>query len=564
MECIILSVNDTYMDAQEVMHMTDYSKITALYSRLSVGDEDRDGGESNSIQNQKLMLKEFAEKNGMFQYEYYVDDGYTGRNFNRPAFQRMIADIEAGKIGCVITKDLSRLGRNYIEAGSYIEIFFPKHNVRYIAITDGVDSLTRQEMDITPFKNILNDMYSRDISKKVLAGRMTRSRQGKFCGGQPPLGLMRDPEDRGHLILDPETAPVIRKIYDLALDGRGCMRIAKQLMEDKVPITRVKGNTACDVNYYAWGGARISHILRNPFYKGAHLVCRTHQKGIRSNTYDIIPREDWEIIEGCHEAIVTPEKWEQVQAIVDRRPPIMKGNACPFYNLFHGIIYCATCGKSMQVRYEKVGRTGKNRFTGEQREPIDKAYYICQTYNRLGKNACTSHKIEARDLYNLVLKDIQELAAMALKDADVFYQRLSNRMESRYMVDVSEMQKERERLEARNREIDDMFLSLYTDKAKGVLSEQRFMKLTTAMEQEQEENQCRLQELMRMLQQSDAQKSEVRTFIREIRQYATIQELDETVLNRLISRILVGEVKKVDGQKVQEVRIVYNFIGELR
>ena len=321
-------------------------KITALYCRISLDD----GGdnESMSISNQKLMLKEFAEKNGMFQYEYYVDDGYTGRNFNRPAFQRMIADIEAGKIGCVITKDLSRLGRNYIEAGSYIEIFFPKHNVRYIAITDGVDSLTRQEMDITPFKNILNDMYSRDISKKVLAGRMTRSRQGKFCGGQPPLGLMRDPEDRGHLILDPETAPVIRKIYDLALDGRGCMRIAKQLMEDKVPITRVKGNTACDVNYYAWGGARISHILRNPFYKGAHLVCRTHQKGIRSNTYDIIPREDWEIIEGCHEAIVTPEKWEQVQAIVDRRPPIMKGNACPFYNLFHGIM--VLCQDLVQVK----------------------------------------------------------------------------------------------------------------------------------------------------------------------------------------------------------------------
>ena len=131
-----------------------------------------------------------------------------------------------------------------------------------------------------------------------------------------------------------------------------------------------------DVNYYSWGSARISHILRNPFYKGAHLVCRTHQKGIRSNTYDIIPREDWEIIEDCHEAIVSPEEWEQVQSIIDRRPTIMKGNSCPFYNLFHGIIYCATCGKSMQVRYEKVGRTGKNRFTGEMREPIDKAYYL--------------------------------------------------------------------------------------------------------------------------------------------------------------------------------------------
>lgn len=536
-------------------------KITALYCRISLDD----GGdnESMSISNQKIMLWDFAEKNGMFQHEYYVDDGYTGRNFNRPSFQRMISDIEAGKIGCVITKDLSRLGRNYIEAGSYIEIFFPKHNVRYIAITDGVDSLTRREMDITPFKNILNDMYSRDISKKVLSGITIRSRQGKFCGGTPPLGLMRDPEDKGHLIIDPKTAPIIRKIYDYALDGLGCMRISKKLMEEKIPVTHVKSNTERQENYYYWAGSRISHILRNPFYKGAHLVFRTHQKGIRSNTYDIIPREEWEIIENCHEAIVSPEEWDKVQELIDRRPPIMQGNACPFYNLFHGIIYCATCGKSMQVRYEKVGRTGKNRFTGEQREPIDKSYYICQTYNRLGKNACTSHKIEARDLYNLVLKDIQEMAKTALKDADAFYQRLSSRMEHRYIADASQVQKECERLEVRNREIDEMFLNLYTDKAKGILSEQRFVKLTATMEQEQEENQRRLQELLRMLQQSDAQESEVRTFIREIRQYATIQELDETVLNRLISRILVGEVKKVDGQKVQEVRIVYNFVGQI-
>ena len=537
-------------------------KITALYCRLSL--EDSRENESMSISNQKLMLKDYAEKNGMFQYEYYVDDGYTGRNFNRPSFQRMIADIETGKVGCVITKDLSRLGRNYIEAGSYIEIFFPKHNVRYIAVTDGVDSLTRQEMDITPFKNILNDMYSRDISKKVLAGRMTRSRQGKFCGGKPPLGLMRDPDEKGHLIVDPETAPVIRRIFELALDGWGCMRIAKQLMDDKVPITRVKANTECDVNYYSWGGARISHILRNPFYKGAHLVCRTHQKGIRSNTYDIIPREDWEVIENCHEAIVTPAEWEQVQEIIDRRPTIMKGNACPFYNLFHGIIYCATCGKSMQVRYEKVGRTGKNRFTGKEREPIDKAYYICQTYNRLGKNACTSHKIEARDLYNLVLKDIQDLATMALKDADVFYQRLSSRMERRYMADASEMQKECDRLEARNQEIDSMFMSLYTDKAKGILTEQRFLKLTASLEQEQEANRKRLQDLMLVMRRTDEQESDVRTFMQEIRKYAAIQELDEAVLNRLISKILVGEVKKVDGQKCQEIKIVYNFVGEIQ
>ena len=215
---------------------------------------------------------------------------------------------------------------------------------------------------------------------------------------------------------------------------------------------------------------RICHILRNPFYKGAHLVCRTHQKGIRSNTYDIIPRDQWEVIEGCHEAIVTPEEWQRVQQLIDGRPTIMEGNACPYYNIFHGIIYCATCGKSMQVRYEKVGRTDRNRFTGKMREPIDRAYYICQTYNRMGCKVCSSHKIEARDLYDLVLKDIQELAGEAMKDADAFYQRLSSRMESRYVADTDGLHRERERLQSRNQEIDDMFLSLYTDKAKGILS----------------------------------------------------------------------------------------------
>ncbi len=291
--------------------------LTALYCRLSL--EDGKDNESMSISNQKLLLKDYAEKNGMFNCEFYVDDGFTGRNFNRPAFQRMISDIEAGRISCVITKDLSRLGRNYIESGSYMEVFFPKHNVRYIAITDNYDSLNKQEMDIAPFKNILNDMYSRDISQKVLAGRMTRSRQGKFCGGQPPLGLMRDPDDNGHLIIDPKTAPIIRRIFDLALDGFGNMKICKVLMEERIPITRMQTGTDCDINYYAWSGSRISTILRNPFYKGAHVVCKTHQKGIRSNTYNIIPRDQREVIEDCHEAIIPKAEWDKVQQLIDRK-----------------------------------------------------------------------------------------------------------------------------------------------------------------------------------------------------------------------------------------------------
>ena len=536
-------------------------KVTALYCRLSI--EDGRDNESMSISNQKLMLKDYADKHGLYPCEYYVDDGYTGRNSNRPDFQRMLADIEKGRIGTVITKDLSRLARNYLESGSYIEVFFPKYNVRYIAITDGVDSLTRQQMDITPFKNILNDMYSRDISKKVLAGIMTRSRQGKFCGGTPPYGLMRDPADKGHLIINEDEAPVIRHIYEMALNGDGCMRIAKKLLDEKVPITRVKANTECDANYYAWGGSRISSILRNPFYKGAHVVCKTHQKAIRSNTYNIIPREEREVIEDCHEAIISKEDWDRVQELIDRRPPIMQGNTCPYYNIFHGLVYCATCGKSMQVRYEKYGRTDKNRSTKLKREPIDKAYYICQTYNRLGRDTCTSHKIEARALHDLVLKDIQELAAEAMKDADAFYNRLAKRMEKQYRTDFTELKKEYGRLQSRNEEIDGIIGSLYADKSKGILTEKRFVKMLGDLEAEQADNEERMREFSKHLDETDAQEGDIRLFISEIRKVGVIRELDEAVLNRLINRIFIGETQKIDGEKVQEVRIVYNFVGEI-
>ena len=535
--------------------------VTALYCRLSI--EDGRENESMSIQNQKSLLKDFAEKSGFLDYEFYVDDGYTGRNFNRPSFQRMIADIEAGKIKCVVTKDLSRLGRNYIEAGSYIEVFFPRHNVRYIAITDGVDSVNRQEMDITPFKNILNDLYSRDISKKVLAGWMARSRQGKFLGGPTPYGLCRDPEDHGHLVIDPETAPTVRLVFDLALNGYGTMKIAKHLLEHKIPITRVKTPVESEVRYYSWSGSVIGKMLRNPVYKGDHVVCKAHQKAIRSNTINAIPRDQWEIVENCHEAIVSREQWDRVQTLIDRRPPIMQGNRCPFYNLFHGLVYCATCGKSMQVRYEKAGRMDVDRITKKKREPIDKAYYICQTYNRLGKNACTSHKIEARDLYNLVLSDIMAHAAMALKDAEGFYRRLTGRLEEQYTLDENGLKRELEALTKRNQEIDDMFMSLYADKTKGILTEQRFLRMTETLEQEQHDNKARMQDITDELRIASSAEDDVRRFIGEIQAYASITELDEAILNRLIDKTFISAVEVIDGEKVQKVRIVYNFVGEI-
>ena len=221
------------------------------------------------------------------------------------------------------------------------------------------------------------------------------------------------------------------------------------------------------------------------------------------------------------------------------------------------------CGKSMQVRYEKIGRTGKNRFTGEMREPIDKAYYICQTYNRLGKNACTSHKIEARDLYNLVLSDIIEHGKMALQDSEAFYGRLTHRLEQRYTMDEGALKKELDALAKRNQEIDEMFMSLYADKTKGILTEQRFLRITETLEQEQADNKARMQAITDELRIASSADSDVRRFIGEIREYASITELDEAVLNRLIDKIIISAVEVIAGGKVQKVRIVYNFVGEI-
>ena len=221
------------------------------------------------------------------------------------------------------------------------------------------------------------------------------------------------------------------------------------------------------------------------------------------------------------------------------------------------------CGKSMQVRYEKIGRTGKNRFTGEMREPIDKAYYICQTYNRLGKDVCTSHKIEASDLYNLVLADIIEHGKMALQDAEAFYDRLTHRLEQRYSIDETSLKKEQDTLAKRNQDIDDMFMNLYADKAKGILTEQRFLRMKETLEQEQADNKARMQAITDELRIASSADSDVRRFIGEIREYASITELDEAVLNRLIDKIIISAVEVIAGGKVQKVRIVYNFVGEI-
>ena len=495
-------------------------KITALYCRISL--DDGSDNESMSISNQKLMLRDFAEKNGMFQYEYYVDDGYTGRNFNRPSFQRMIADIEAGKIGCVITKDLSRLGRNYIEAGSYIEIFFPKHNVRYIAITDGVDSLTRQEMDITPFKNILNEMYSKDISKKVHSSYLLKAQQGQFTGCVAPFGYRKDPEDKNHLLVDEETAPIVRQIFLWALEGRGPNFIRRRLEEQKVPCptwwNRERGFRNVRTKWekkdpengrYMWGFSVIKDILMNPVYTGA-IASQKKDYRFKIGTIGEKKPQDWIVVEQRHEPMIDSKSLAIVQdKLKSRQRPRQDGET----SLFARPIKCGECGKSLTIRYTNAKHPQR--------------IYSCKTYNAFGKNHCTQHRIDYDTLYSHVLRKIRECARAALMDG--------------------------ERIEV----LEKMVLRLYEDMVAGRISEQNFNTMLERTQTEQTELKTKVSEGRKRLSDEVQLANDAKQWVEAIQEYANITELDAATLNRLIKEIVVHE--RIDEDKTRHISIEIHF-----
>jgi len=331
-------------------------------------------------------------------------------------------------------------------------------------------------------------------------------------------------------------------------------------MEENIPMScrPVKSK------YYTWSAATVGRILHNPFYKGAHVVCKTHQKGIRSGTYDKIPRDEWEIIEDCHEAIVTKEEWDMAQQLIASRPKVSDGKkVSPFESVFSGLLHCADCGKAFTPRYEKHGRTDIDRTTKKPRDAMDKSFYVCTTYVKLGKSYCTSHKLEARSLYELVLRDIRCHAQQAVSDSEIFYERIARRLEKSRTADETALKREMEKLNGRNEEIDAMFMNLYADKTKGILSEQRFILMSQQLDEEQTQNSERLQQLRTELSAQINRAGQISEFIEDIKACASIDALTDELVHRLISDIIVGEVKEIDGEKVQTIRIIYNFVGDI-
>ena len=534
------------------------TKITALYCRLS--QDDGNVGDSMSIQSQKAILEKFAREMGKVAYSFYVDDGYSGTNFQRPSFQRMIADIEDGKIDTVITKDLSRLGRNYLESGAYIEVFFPQHHVRYIAVNDGVDSEQSGGLDITPFKNILNEFYSRDISKKVKSGKHIRALEGKFMGTTAPFGYRKDPQDKNHLIVDEATAPTVRLIYSLALEGYGTNRIGKVLYERKIPKPSYykqeffsQHDSGSDDYWYDWKQEVITRILRNPIYKGGMYVHSTSKQTFKCKGRGYIRRAEREVLENVHEAVVTKEVWQTANDIIGRHTKV-KPCTSGYENIFRGLLKCPDCGQTLLIHTD-------NR--NPDRDLLDKTYYQCTTYRKKGANFCTAHRISAGDIENAIKADIDRHAVKAMKDKEKFINNVLLSMNESSAERLEKIKAEIEKLKKRNAELDQMYIRLYEDYSGGKLSEKKFTMMSAHYEQEQDANEEKLSELERRHKEKSAAVTNAEQFTESLAQCAGMKKLTATVLNTLIEKIEVHNPVMVNGEKEQKLTVYYKFVGQI-
>ena len=531
--------------------------VAGLYCRLS--KDDGNSVESMSIWSQKVMLKQFAESNSIAIYDYYVDDGYSGTNFERPSFKKMITDIENGKINCVITKDLSRLGRNYLQSGAYIEMYFPQKNIRYIAITDGIDTLNSNQNDIMPFKNILNEMYAKDTSKKVKSAIQSRMREGTYIGSKAPFGYLKDPDNKRRLIIDEKTKPIIELIYKLCLEGKGTQLISQELMKRKIPrpsafvenAEKLYGLT--EENKYQWSHRMVLNVLRDPVYCGNMARNKRPTLSFKNSKRMYIPKSDYIYAKDTHEGIVSEEIWEQVQTMIDKRKCNNK-KGLYYDNIFQGLVRCPKCGYALTL---------KTDYRLKKKELIDFVHFSCSTYKKYGVNACSSHRIEARDLYNIVLEDIQYHGNMALSAKEDFVEKIIEKIEVEKIDEGKELSNKLELKKNQLAELDRSYEQLYEDRLEGNITERNFNLMNVSISKKQDKLIEEIKVLEGDIEVSFETEDNYKKFMNNISKYAKIKSINRYILNQIIDKIYVYDKEEIDGQISQKVEIHYKFIGKL-
>lgn len=529
---------------------------TALYLRLSRDDELQ--GESNSISTQRMMLRKYAGQNHFNIVDEYIDDGYSGTDFERPGFKRMISDIENGKINCVVTKDLSRLGRNYLLTGQYIELYFPAHNVRYIAIDNGVDSENQQSSEFTPFLNIINEWYARDISKKVKRALYTRHEAGAHYGAYAPLGYIKNPDKKGHLLIDEETRWIVEKIFSLALQGAGAAKITRILAEEKIPtpgwLNYQKNGSFANIyadapeeKAYAWTIAIVKEILKSETYIGNSIHNKQTNVSFKDKRKIRKAQGEWWRVENTHEAIISKEDFQTVQGMIENRRRKQKDGTT---QIFAGLIKCADCGWSLAYG---MNRQNKNPY----------AHYHCSKYGQ-GLHQCSMHYIRYDVLYAYVLSRLQYWFREVQQDENRLLQRLLKSGDSERSSARKRALSELKKAQKRQSEIDSLFARIYEDRVTGRITERNFTMLSDKYQTEQETLAQTIDTLQKQLAQDKQETADAEKWIALVKQYVSPAELTSELLNALIEKILVHEaVKDENGNRVQEVEIYYRFIGKI-
>ena len=524
---------------------------TACYCRLSC-DDDLDG-DSNSIRNQKMLLQKYADENHLRNVRFYVDDGFSGSNFERPDFKRMMSDVEDGKISTVVVKDMSRFGRDHILVGYYTKYYLAEADVRFIAIYDQVDSEKNPDDDITPFKNILNEMYAKDCSKKIKAVFKAKGNSGKHLASVPPLGYKKDPENKEKWIIDEKGAETVREIFKLCVQGFGPTQIARILTERGIdtPAVYLHKNglpTALKLNERSniWSPTSISHILADVSYLGHTVNFKFNKKSYKSSRRIPTKKEDWIIFEDTQEAIVDKQTFETVQKIrqAKRRPTDM-GEMSPL----SGLVYCADCGKKMYLC---------RCSTTKQKE-----FFNCSSYRKQLKKTCTSHHITVEALAVLIQDDLRRTIYFAQQQREMFLQTLRKNAATRTEKELKEYSKEIKTSEERIERLDKIIESLYEDKVEGKISEERYLKMSDTYETEQAELKERVKMLRSEIAKAKEDDDKILDFMMLIYKYNSFEELTPEILRAFIEKVVVHERTKVDGHYRQTVEIFYNFVGAI-
>lgn len=526
--------------------------ITALYCRLS--RDDGTESESNSIGNQKKLLSQKAKEMGLTDTKYYVDDGYTGTNFNRPGFQQLIDDIEIGLVSAVMVKDLSRLGRDYVSVGNYTDSYFPEHNIRFIAVNDAIDS-DEGESEIAPFKNILNEMYARDISKKIRSSHRLRGSMGEPLS-QPPYGYMKSPENKKKWIIDPEAATVVKSIFKMCLDGKGNETIARELQESEVLIPMAywqskglnRGGKKTQTNPYKWCKTTVQKILSQQEYCGDIINFNTYSKSFKNKTRYENSKENWAVFKDVNEPIIDRETFETVQKFISktkRRAPKKENGE---RSIFNGLIYCGDCHSKM--RYH----------TSTSNKEIH--YFTCSDNKVDYRGKCPGrHYVRADALEKVVKLELRRLVEMLEIDESYFAQLLLRKNDEEREKDKKFLETELQKAIARSGTVSQLYEKLYEDNVIGKVSDEWFVELSHKYEKERMNLKAKIADTRHKIEELKNNNSEYEKFISAIRRFMQMDNLTSPLLRELIDHIDIFETEGTGKSRTQRIVIYYRFIG---